>query len=79
MTSTAGNATLSVSDPGHLTNGRFRLPQPLRVEMTPTSWTGPVSNASAAITFKQAIDASDALRTGTYATTLTFTLATTDP
>src|SRR4051794_18857484 len=31
VTSTAGDATLSVSDPGHLTNGSFSLPQPLEV------------------------------------------------
>jgi len=31
------------------------------------------------ITFKQHIDAGDALRTGSYATTLTFTLSTTAP
>ena len=31
------------------------------------------------VTFKQAIGASDALRTGTYAKTLTFTLSTTSP
>jgi hypothetical protein len=30
--STAGDAALSVSDPGHLTNGAFTLPQPLAVE-----------------------------------------------
>ncbi len=39
MISSAGDATLSVSDPGHLTNGAFTalpLPQPLRVEIVPT-------------------------------------------
>ena len=77
--STAGSATLSVSDPGHLANGTFTLAQPLRVEMTPAAWAQPVSNATAAITFKQAIGASDPLRTGTYTKTLTFTLATTEP
>jgi hypothetical protein len=40
---------------------------------------GPVSNESAAIGFKQSIAANDALRTGAYGTTLTFTLSTTTP
>ena len=31
--STAGDAALTVSDPGHLTNGAFSLPEPLRVEL----------------------------------------------
>ncbi|MDA0182554.1 DUF3616 domain-containing protein [Solirubrobacter phytolaccae] len=77
--STAGDATLTVSDPGHLTNGAFSLPQPLRVELGRTAWTGPVSNEDVPVTFKQAIGANDALRTGTYSKTLTFTLSTTTP
>ena len=77
--STAGDATLSVSDPGHLTNGTFSLPSPLGVTIAPNSWSGPVSNGPAAITFKQHIDANDALRTGAYSKTLTFTLSTTTP
>ena len=72
--STAGDATLSVSDPGPLVNGAFSLPQPLRVELSPATWTGPVSNAAVAITFKQPISATDPLRTGSYSKTLTFTL-----
>jgi len=77
--STAGNATLSVSDPGHLTNGAFSLPEALRVDIAPASWTGPVSNAAVAIAFHQHIGANDALRTGAYSKTLTFTLSTTAP
>src|SRR5262249_2890672 len=77
--STAGDATLSVSDPGHLTNGASSLPQPLQVQIAPASWAGPVSNAAAAITFTQPIGADDALRTGSYTNTLTFTLSTTTP
>jgi X-Pro dipeptidyl-peptidase len=77
--STAGDAALSVSDPGHLVNGAFALPEPLQVSMTPASWTGPVSNATVAIAFKQAIGVDDALRTGTYSKTLTFTLSTPAP
>jgi X-Pro dipeptidyl-peptidase len=77
--STAGDATLSVSDPGHLMNGTFALPEPLRVEITPASWTAPVSNATVAIAFKQLVKATDPLRTGAYSKTLTFTLSTTTP
>jgi exo-1,4-beta-D-glucosaminidase len=77
--STAGNAALTVSDPGHLTNGSFSLPEALRVDIVPASWTGPVSNAAVAITFRQHIGANDALRTGSYNKTLTFTLSTTSP
>ncbi len=77
--STAGDAALSVSDPGHLTNGAFSLPQPLQVAFSKTAWTAPVSNDKVTLTFKQAIGANDALRTGTYSKTLTFTLSTTTP
>ena len=77
--SSAGDATLSVSDPGHMTNGAFSLPSPLQVDIAPASWTGPVSNASVAITFRQHVGSTDALRTGTYSKTLTFTLSTTTP
>jgi hypothetical protein len=79
VTSTAGDAALSVSDPGHLTNGTFSLPQPLQVTGAPRSWTGPVSNDAFTLGFSQAIGATDALRTGTYSKTLTFTLSTTTP
>jgi hypothetical protein len=79
VVSTAGDAQLSVSDPGHLVNGAFSLPETLRVEIAPPSWTGPVSNANVAITFRQHIGSTDALRTGSYSKTLTFTLSTTTP
>ncbi len=77
--STAGEASLTVSDPGHLTNGGLALPEPLQVKITPATWTGPVSNAAAAIEFSQQIGATDPLRTGSYSRTLTFTLSTTQP
>jgi carboxypeptidase T len=103
--SSAGDAALSVADPdaaapGHLRNGAFTLPQPVRASATspgtgsppafaavggsasPTSlltYSGPVSNDPVAVAFKQAIGAGDALRTGTYSKTLTFTLSTTNP
>ena len=43
------------------------------------TWSAPVSNDPVAIEFKQHIGSSDALRTGAYAKTLTFTLSTTTP
>ncbi len=43
------------------------------------TWSAPVSNDAVALEFKQRIDAGDALRTGTYSKTLTFTLSTTTP
>jgi hypothetical protein len=77
--STAGDAALTVSDPGHLMNGTFSLPQPLVVEFSKASWTAPVSHEPVTIMFKQHINATDALRTGAYSKTLTFTLSTTTP
>jgi hypothetical protein len=79
VTHTAGDAALTVSDPGHLMNGTFSLPQPLQVAFSKSAWTGPVSGEEVTITFTQPIAANDALRTGTYSKTLTFTLSTTNP
>src|SRR4051812_29752021 len=48
----------------------------------PTSlltYSGPISNDPVAMTFQQHIGAGDALRTGSYTKTLTFTLSTTTP
>ena len=53
--------------------GRQRHPD------VPETYTAPISNDSVTLTFKQAINANDALRTGTYSKTLTFTLSTTTP
>jgi hypothetical protein len=77
--SSAGDAALTVSDPGHLTNGAFALPEPLQVSFSKSTWSAPVSNDAVAVTFKQQIKANDALRTGAYSKTLTFTLSTTTP
>ena len=84
VTSTAGDATLTVADhehdqPGHLVNGAFALPQPLQGLGVVKTWSAPTSNEAVPVTFKQAIGADDALRTGSYAKTLTFTLSTTTP
>ena len=43
------------------------------------TWGGPVSNDTVTVAFEQAIGANDALRTGSYSKTLTFTLSTTTP
>ena len=82
--STAGDATLSVADPstnatGHLVNGAFSLPQPLQGLGVVKTWSAPTSNEKVPVTLKQQINAGDALRTGTYSKTLTFTLSTTTP
>jgi sugar phosphate isomerase/epimerase len=77
--SSAGDATLTYSDPGRLTNGAFSLAQPLQVSLSKSVWNAPVSNDAVTIGFKQAIGANEALRTGNYSKTLTFTLSTTTP
>ena len=41
--------------------------------------TGPVSNSTSTIEFKQTIGGNEPLRTGSYSKTLTFTLSTTAP
>ncbi len=100
VVTTAGDAALSVSDPsstatGHLVNGTFSLPSPLRARATSPAgqggafailggpplltFTGPASNDPVTLTFEQHIASTDALRTGAYAKTLTFTLSTTTP
>ncbi len=43
------------------------------------SWAAPISNDPVTVAFKQSIGANDALRTGSYSKTLTFTLSTTTP
>ncbi len=47
--------------------------------LTLLTYTGPVSNDAVTIAFSQAIGANEALRTGSYGKTLTFTLSTTSP
>jgi X-Pro dipeptidyl-peptidase len=103
VTSTAGDATLSVSDPdaanpGHLVNGGYVMPQPLQAQASSRAagngspfaplassplallrWTAPASNDQVTVSFKQHVGRTDALRTGSYAKTLTFTLSTTTP
>jgi hypothetical protein len=77
--STAGDAALSVSGPAHLTNGAFSLASPLEVALSKAAWTAPVTHDPVTIGFRQHIGANEGLRTGSYSTTLTFTLSTTNP
>ena len=60
---------------GARTGGRRRLERPDE----PADVQRPVSNDAVAITFSQAVGANEALRTGSYSKTLTFTLSTTTP
>ena len=82
----------SATAPGRLVNGAFALPQPLEARVAPgefgalsdsplalKAYAGPFSNDAFAIDFRQSIGATDALRTGTYAKTVVFTLSTTTP
>jgi hypothetical protein len=79
---------------GHLVNGSFFLSQALQARAntgtfaavgssaSPTtllSYAAPVSNDHVTLDFKQTIGATEALRTGSYAKPLTFTLSTTTP
>ena len=69
---------------GHLVNGSFSLPSALKVAGSPLpatvkTYSAPISNDNVMIGFQQHIGATDALRTGAYAKTLTFTLSTTNP
>ena len=97
--STAGDATLTVTDPsatatGRLVNGSYALSEPLQARAntgaftslsttgTPLSlltYSGPISNDIVTIGLRQHIGASQALRTGAYSKTLTFTVSTTTP
>lgn len=89
VTSSAADAALTVIDPsaahrGHLVNGSFALAEPLLVGGKPIpatlkTWDAPTAGEQVEIGFEQSIGASEALRTGTYAKTLTFTLSTTRP
>jgi hypothetical protein len=100
VTSTAGDAMLSVTDPsqsatGRLVNGSFALGERLQVRANANafaplsataggplallSYGGPVSNDSVSIAFRQEIGDGQALRTGAYGKSLTFTLSTTTP
>jgi hypothetical protein len=59
--------------------GYLPLPSSAGTALPLLSYTGPTSNDQVSIGFKQPIGSTDALRTGTYSKTLTFTLSTTTP
>ena len=77
--STALDATLTVSDPGHLMNGTFALPEPLQVDALEVDLDGAGVQRPGDDRLQAAVKATDALRTGAYSKTLTFTLSTTTP
>ncbi|RKQ92253.1 glucose/arabinose dehydrogenase [Solirubrobacter pauli] len=94
VVSTAGDAALTVNDPGaaksgYLSNGSYALAKPLQVKAgagewkgVPSSlatWTGPIGKTTVDLQFKQSIAENDPLRSGRYGTTLVFTLSTTTP
>lgn len=92
VTSTAGEAALSVQDlapvnTGRLVNGAHALSTPLKVNGTALSgtpaavktYTGPVTADAVALSFEQAIGATEALRSGGYSKAVTYTLSTTTP
>jgi predicted acyl esterase len=94
VTSSAGDAALIVQDTSplytnHLVNGSFFLANPLQVknhagafQAMPAGlkfWGGPTAGEAVPVELKQTIAANQALRSGTYSKSLTFTLSTTTP
>ena len=100
VTTTTGDATLSVVDPDTSTRassstGRFALPSALQIRaanaaqtnpayaavsgtpLTVLSYAGPTTSDAVTLGLRQAIGATDVLRSGSYGKTLTFTLSTT--
>ncbi len=78
-TSSIRSSRLTVSELGHMTNGATALPEPLRAELSQTSWTGPIANERVDVTFKQLVKETDRLLEGSYSTRVRFTLTTTTP
>jgi hypothetical protein len=84
--STAGDGLLSVSDASSNHTGKLAGTggplAPVGGSANPTTlltYSGPVSNDSVTLNFRQSIGANEPLRTGSYGKTLTFTLSTTQP
>ncbi len=82
----------STAAPGRLVNGAFALREPLQARAEPgafapvgpaplrlLAYERPVANDPITIAFRQRIGAGEPLRTGAYAKTLTFTIATSTP
>jgi PKD repeat protein len=61
------------------TGGAFAPLSTAGAPLSLLTYTGPASNDAVTVSFRQAIGATDALRTGSYSKTLTFTLSTTAP
>ena len=79
MVSSAGDAALSVGEPGRLSTVLHARAAAARARAAEGLATAPVANDVVPLSFTQAIGADEALRTGIYSTTLTFTLSTTNP
>src|SRR3954465_10780341 len=69
----------NASSPGMAGNGSLTDVGGSAAPTTLLTYNGPVSNDPVAVAFRQHIGANDALRTGSYSKTLTFTLSTTQP
>ena len=84
---TAGHSytlTLTSKDDNRARNATYQSPAfaPVGSAASPLgllSYISPISNDAVTVDFRQPIGANDALRTGTYSKTLTFTLSTTNP
>jgi cytochrome c len=70
---------LQLNATGGGTGGPFAPLSGAGTPLTLQTYGGPISNDAVTIGVKQSIGATDALRTGTYAKTLVFTLSTTTP
>ena len=84
LTSTSTTGTVAGTAPATLgAPASFRAFTPgstrLQVSLSRSNWTTPVSNDPATVGFAQHVGASEAVRTGSYGQTLTFTLSTTQP
>ena len=65
---------------GELPANRIKAFAPVSANpLTLLTYAGPVANDAVSLKFRQHISANDALRTGSYSKTLTFTLSTTEP
>jgi hypothetical protein len=69
----------NASSPGMATNGPLADVGGSSAPTQLLTYNGPVSNDPVTVAFRQHIGANDALRTGSYSKTLTFTLSTTQP
>ena len=78
----ASSSTARSRSPQTLQAGTGTAFAPVGGSAAPTTlktWSAPTSNEAVTVNFRQSIGANEALRTGTYSKTLTFTLSTTNP